>query len=66
MKLPNHCTVWQKERPILFVYSDQCLEVFERLKKKMVEEPVLAHIDFSKSFIIDTDASDVAIGAVLS
>ena len=32
----------------------------------MVEAPVLAHIDFSKSFIIDTDASDAAIGAVLS
>ena len=32
---------------------------------KMVEAQVLAHPDFSKPFIIDTDASDAAIGAVL-
>ena len=31
----------------------------------MVEAPVLAHPDFSKPFIIDTVASDAAIGAVL-
>ena len=32
----------------------------------MVEAPVLAHPGFSKPFIIDTDVSDAAIGAVLS
>ena len=40
--------------------------MFETLKKKMVEAPILAHPAFSKEFILDTDASDVAIGAELS
>ena len=32
----------------------------------MVKAPVLAHPDFSQGFILDTDTSDLAIGAVLS
>ena len=31
-----------------------------------MESPVLAHPDFTKPFIIDSDASDQAIGAVFS
>lgn len=49
-----------------FNWTDECTSAFEILKKKMVEAPILAHPDFSKEFILDTDASDVAIGAVLS
>ena len=36
------------------------------LKEKLVEAPVLIHPDFTKSFILDVDASDLSIGAVLS
>ena len=59
---PLHCLT-EKTHP--FVWSDQCQGAFERLKKKIIEAPVLAHPDFSKPFIIDTDVSDTAIGAVL-
>ena len=36
------------------------------LKEKLVEAPILTHPDFTKSFILDVDASDQSIGAVLS
>ncbi|MCG8033694.1 MAG: DDE-type integrase/transposase/recombinase, partial [Candidatus Thiodiazotropha taylori] len=49
-----------------FDWTTQCTEAFERLKNLLITAPVLAHPDFSKPFIIDTDASDEAIGAVLS
>jgi hypothetical protein len=41
-------------------------EVFERLKTALVSAPVLAYPQTDGKFILDTDASDVAIGAVLS
>jgi len=48
------------------VWSDQCEESFNQLKSALQETPVLAYPDFNKVFILDTDASFDAIGAVLS
>lgn len=41
-------------------------ECFERCKNLLIEEPVLQYPDFTQSFNLTTDASNVAIGAVLS
>ena len=49
-----------------FLWTDECNTAFERLKNRMVNSPILAHPDFTKPFVLDTDASDLAIGAVLS
>ena len=49
-----------------FIWSADCEEAFETLKKHLTESPVLAYPDFSKPFILDTDASDASIGAILS
>jgi len=40
--------------------------VFDILKEKLTTAPVLHYPDFARQFIIATDASDYAIGAVLS
>ena len=42
------------------------MEAFEKLKQMLTTAPILAHPDFSQPFILDTDASDLAIGSVLS
>jgi hypothetical protein len=46
--------------------QNECQSAFEELKSRLVSSPILAHPDFSKKFILDTDASNEAIGAVLS
>ena len=46
-------------------WDDNCDEAFEKLKKAMVSSPVLKHVDFNLPFVVETDASDFALGAVL-
>ncbi|XP_058757457.1 uncharacterized protein LOC131630720 [Vicia villosa] len=53
-------------RSTKFIWSTEAAEAFTELQKKMTDMPVLALPDFTKKFIIETDASGVAIGAVLS
>ena len=47
-------------------WGEKCEESFATLKKVFCEIVTLAFPDFSKPFILDTDASDVRIGGVLS
>ena len=54
------------EKNFKFNWIKECAEAFEKLKQMLITAPILAHPDFSKPFILDTDASDHAIGAVLS
>lgn len=44
----------------------QYIEAFDKLKLIMTSPPLLVFPDFSKRFTVTTDASNVAIGAVLS
>ena len=48
-----------------FVWSDSVAFAFRALKDAMMASPVLRLPDFSKEFIIETDASNVGIGAIL-
>lgn len=49
-----------------FEWTDDRQKSFEILKDKLMNPPILQYPDFSKEFIITTDASDFALGAVLS
>ena len=60
---PLHALTEQQQT---FIWSEECMNAFDTLKRKLTESPILAHPDFEKEFILDTDASDVAIAAVLS
>ena len=54
------------ERSGRFTWSDKCQTAFEQLRHQLSLAPVLAYPDFSQQFVLDTDASDTGIGAVLS
>ncbi|WP_331035211.1 reverse transcriptase domain-containing protein [Lactovum miscens] len=49
-----------------FIWTKECQESFDKLKEMLSKPPVLAYPDFTKPFVITTDASKFACGAVLS
>ena len=49
-----------------FKWTEACQSAFEHLKSCLVSAPILAYPTLEDPFILDTDASEVAIGAVLS
>src|SRR5690606_8150880 len=53
-----------KSKP--FVWTLEADKAFEHLKRMFTTAPILAHFDPSKQIVIEADASDFAIGAVLS
>ncbi|PJE77625.1 hypothetical protein CI610_03448 [invertebrate metagenome] len=56
----------RKDRPRQIQWTDDSVKAFNDLKDEMTRAPVLANPDFNEPFTIQTDASNVAIGAVLS
>ena len=49
-----------------FYWIEVAKKSFNLLKKKVTEKPVLKLLDFDSLFQVGCDASDIAIGAVLS
>ena len=57
-------TLLKKDQP--FNWSDRCQKSFEELKNVFTSAKILNHPDSSQPFIVESDASDFAIGGVLS
>ena len=56
----------RRNRPTRITWTDQCQDSFVKLREILCNTPVLRSPDFMKEFILQTDASDRGIGAVLS
>lgn len=54
------------EKEADFEWTSECEEAFQQLKTKLTTAPILAYPTRDGHFILDTDASDFAIGSVLS
>ena len=54
----------KKEQP--FHWECEQREAFEKLKKKFILAPILALFDPERKIILETDASDQALGSCLS
>ena len=53
------------KKDVKFEWTTKCQEAFEALKQKFLEAPVLQMPDSSKPFLVESDASKYASGAVL-
>ena len=49
-----------------FNWTDACQAAFEELCHRLTPTPILAFPDFTRPFVLDTDASDSSMGAILS
>nr|GEZ94066.1 reverse transcriptase domain-containing protein [Tanacetum cinerariifolium] len=54
-----------QEKNTPFVFSEDCIQSFQTLKKKLMEAPILIAPNWDLPFELMCDASDFAIGAVL-
>jgi hypothetical protein len=48
-----------------FIWSDVCKQSFEEIKSILISAPVMSYPRNEGEYILDTDACDVSIGAVL-
>ncbi|KAL1138567.1 hypothetical protein AAG570_008630 [Ranatra chinensis] len=66
--LANRMEGWHSltKKGAKFVITEDMREALEWAKARLCEDPVLRFPDFSLPFVITTDASQVAVGAVLS
>ena len=54
----------RKDSP--FEWTSDCATAYQQLKTQLTQAPVLAYPQFGKEFLLETDASGVGLGAVLS
>ena len=68
--IPNFSTIASPlfnltKKDVKFIWTDDCDKAFITLRDALTKRPVLIIADPSKPYILYTDASDIALGAVL-
>ena len=48
-----------------FNWTNECQKAYETLRDKLISSKVLRYPDFTKRFILTTDDSNIALGAIL-
>ena len=51
---------------VKYIWGQPQQKAFEELRDIILQDPILQYPDFSKPFLVTTDASDYAVGAILS
>jgi hypothetical protein len=69
--IPNLSTVAEPLFQLLrkntpYIWTDKHTEILNYIKNKLTTDPVMQCPDFSKPFILETDASTTGLGAILS
>lgn len=54
------------QKDIPFIFNSECTSAFNELRNALISDPILIYPNFDETFILTTDASAFAIGAVLS
>jgi hypothetical protein len=49
-----------------FVWTSEADKAFTQLKEAFTSAPILAHVDPARPFTIEADASDFALGSIVS
>jgi hypothetical protein len=60
-KIANPITELQKKNK-KFIWSEKCMEAFQRLKELLTTTPILKVPDMDKEFLVCTDASKEGLG----
>jgi hypothetical protein len=54
------------KKGVKFKWSDECARNFKLIINSLTNPPLLIYPDFNEQFILETDASNVGLGAVLA
>lgn len=55
-----------KKKQATWTWAEKCQQASERIKQDLSRAPDLIPPDFSKTFKVQTDASEIGLGAVLT
>ena len=56
---------YTQNKPPPWQWTRECTSAFQLIKEKLMSPPVLAYADFTRPFILHTDASTTGLGAAL-